>query len=310
MCAPFPRSFVTSLEKEQSEYLLAAARQRRAERTQRFLEATPGSGPGGPGPNGRPRRAVSSRELNSGSNDAYEQLRSEIQRRASARRNSARGLPTDPDGDSPVAAEPEEPASARSSDGVGRLGPERAKTFGSFSGLTPAADADDPDGDNGGGLPDRSPATGMRDALRWLVSREEEVETAEEDEAASMPVQPSSPQHAAWSAAPQSAEEDASSPSPSSPIGPAGVTNAMERAMNGAANLARQLSFTRKGRQLSFTKKGARQRQAELFKAEQAAGPAAELANGGGKPTRTAPVSAPAEAWAPAPGSPHNSLWL
>ena len=115
VCAPFPRSFVTSLEKEQSEYLLAAARQRRAERTQRFLEATPGSGPGGPGPNGRPRRAVSSRELNSGSNDAYEQLRSEIQRRASARRNSARGLPTDPDGDSPVAAEPEEPASARSS---------------------------------------------------------------------------------------------------------------------------------------------------------------------------------------------------
>ena len=292
-------SFITALEKEQAEQLLAAARQRRAERTQRFLEgvspnasqppAASSARDSGATPQGRapPRRAISSRELESSNSDAaFNDLRAEIQRRAQARRSMAVGMASrdnslDDDDPSvppppPPGGPPPPPPSQRGrsySENYSAAAPSASR----FSGGDDDDDAPrgeaalfgrsgGADGDGGGGGDPfnefaQSPlGSGMANALRWLVSREEEVETAEEIEAARL-AELRKTQPASWSAANGGglAKRDSSgsgfgdgssadSPSPSSPIGPAGVTKAATAAVNAAAapvnaavNIARQV---------------------------------------------------------------------
>ena len=292
-------SFITALEKEQAEQLLAAARQRRAERTQRFLEgvspnasqppAASSARDSGATPQGRapPRRAISSRELESSNSDAaFNDLRAEIQRRAQARRSMAVGMasrdnslddddPSVPPPPPPGGPPPPPPPSQRGrsySENYSAAAPSASR----FSGGDDDDDAPrgeaalfgsgGADGDGGGGGDPfnefaQSPlGSGMANALRWLVSREEEVETAEEIEAARL-AELRKTQPASWSAANGGglAKRDSSgsgfgdgssadSPSPSSPIGPAGVTKAATAAVNAAAapvnaavNIARQV---------------------------------------------------------------------
>ena len=116
----------------------------------------------------------------------------------------------------------------------------------------------DGDGDGDGAVGDSfSPVAGMRDALRWLVSREEEVETAEEIEAAKSAAKAArvASQRRASKAGGGSGNTDegggtTESTSPSSSIGPpgsvpavTGVGRVVSTAVGGAATLARQLSF-------------------------------------------------------------------
>ena len=334
-------NFITCLEKEQADQLLATARRRRAERSKRWsaADAAPEGGEAPPGfP--RPRRAVSSRELTGGgSDDAFEQLRNELQRRASARRNSARGLPTMPSGDDDDDNSPKRPnlivqpssesvdaptprakdapppwmtelAKRRSGSGPDDFGDARegleyppmdedvAGAHGDAEGDETADNPSDAGASGlGGGLgvPGFSPPTGMANALRWLVSREEEVESAEEIEAArrrskspgTKPTPPTAPAAtwtapAAWTAPAQwtgvdglgrrvdvttngvsatvTESSNEESPSPSSSIGvgagAAGNGGMLAGAVNAVEGAVR--STVTLARQLSFSKKKSR----------------------------------------------------